>query len=60
MLRGARELAAFLREPLSLDPKRLRRLAELRHAGAWLVDRVRLEVERKVTFDGGRRASMMT
>jgi anaerobic magnesium-protoporphyrin IX monomethyl ester cyclase len=60
VLRGARELGAFLRDPLSLDSKRLRRVAELRHAGTWLVDRVRLEVERKGTFDGGRRASMMS
>jgi anaerobic magnesium-protoporphyrin IX monomethyl ester cyclase len=46
VFRGARALGTILRDPGQLDRGRVRRAAELRHAGPWLVDRLRLEVER--------------
>jgi anaerobic magnesium-protoporphyrin IX monomethyl ester cyclase len=45
--RGAQALRRLLREPLSLDSSRARRVAGLRHAGTWLFHRVRLEAERR-------------
>ena len=46
-VRGARALRNMVRHPLAADSRRLRRAAELRHAGPWLFDRLRLEVERR-------------
>jgi radical SAM superfamily enzyme YgiQ (UPF0313 family) len=46
-LRGARALRELVVRPGSRDLGRLRRAAELRHAGPWLVDRLRLEAERR-------------
>src|SRR5207237_9150773 len=43
LLRGARELGTIVRAPLSVNRARFRRAAQLRHAGPWLVDRMRLE-----------------
>jgi anaerobic magnesium-protoporphyrin IX monomethyl ester cyclase len=45
--RGARSLRALVGDPLSLDGRRLRAAAELRHTGRWLVDRLRLEAARR-------------
>jgi anaerobic magnesium-protoporphyrin IX monomethyl ester cyclase len=45
--RGAQALRRLAREPLSVDSAGLRRVAGLRHAGAWLVHRVRLEGQRR-------------
>jgi radical SAM superfamily enzyme YgiQ (UPF0313 family) len=53
-LRGAQALRALIRAPLS-DPGRVRRAAELRHAGAWLLHRLRLEAVRRTRIDDGRR-----
>jgi radical SAM superfamily enzyme YgiQ (UPF0313 family) len=50
VLRGARALGTVLREPFASGASggsRLRRAAGLRHAGAWLVSRLRLEAERR-------------
>ena len=47
VLRGARELGSLLRHPLTMRPAKLRRAAEVRHAAKWLVDRARLEAERR-------------
>jgi anaerobic magnesium-protoporphyrin IX monomethyl ester cyclase len=47
VLRGARALGTVLREPFASGRGRLRRAAGLRHAGAWLVSRIRLEAERR-------------
>jgi anaerobic magnesium-protoporphyrin IX monomethyl ester cyclase len=47
VLRGAHALGAMVRHPLAPGSGRLRRAAQLRHAGPWLVDRVRLEAERR-------------
>lgn len=47
VLRGARALKTLVRHPLAFDSHRVRRAAELRHAGPWLFDRVRLEAERR-------------
>jgi anaerobic magnesium-protoporphyrin IX monomethyl ester cyclase len=47
VLRGARALRSMVRHPLALDSKRLRRAAQLRHAAPWLLDRLRLEAERR-------------
>jgi anaerobic magnesium-protoporphyrin IX monomethyl ester cyclase len=49
VLRGTRALKSLVRHPLRLDSYRLRRAAGLRHAGLWLLDRVRLEAERRRT-----------
>jgi anaerobic magnesium-protoporphyrin IX monomethyl ester cyclase len=46
-LRGARALRELVVEPGSRDFARLRRAAELRHAAPWLIDRLRLEAERR-------------
>jgi anaerobic magnesium-protoporphyrin IX monomethyl ester cyclase len=47
VMRGARALGTLLREPFGVAPGRLRRAAGLRHAGPWLVGRLRLEAERR-------------
>jgi anaerobic magnesium-protoporphyrin IX monomethyl ester cyclase len=47
VFRGARALGSLMRKPLAHRPGRLRRAAEVRHAGAWLVNRLRLEAERR-------------
>jgi anaerobic magnesium-protoporphyrin IX monomethyl ester cyclase len=47
LLRGARELGTIARAPLPLNRARFRRAAQLRHVGPWLVDRMRLEAERR-------------
>ncbi|MDP9036393.1 MAG: B12-binding domain-containing radical SAM protein [Myxococcota bacterium] len=47
VLSGARELRTFLRQPIPFNGQRLRGAASLRHAGRWLVDRLRLEAERR-------------
>jgi anaerobic magnesium-protoporphyrin IX monomethyl ester cyclase len=47
VLRGARALKTLVGHPLRLDSYRVRRAAEVRHAGPWLLDRVRLEAERR-------------
>ncbi len=52
VLRGSRALGTLVREPLAPLAKasgRFRRAAELRHAGAWLLGRLRLEAERRKT-----------
>jgi anaerobic magnesium-protoporphyrin IX monomethyl ester cyclase len=46
-IRGARALRTLIRGPLSRGSGRLRRAAELRHAGPWLIHRLRLEAERR-------------
>jgi anaerobic magnesium-protoporphyrin IX monomethyl ester cyclase len=45
VLRGMRALATMVRHPVK-ERGRLRRAAEVRHAGRWLLGRVRLEAER--------------
>jgi anaerobic magnesium-protoporphyrin IX monomethyl ester cyclase len=60
VLRGAKELGAFLRDPVRLDSRRLRRVAGLRHAGAWLVERVRVEALRRAAFDAEPQAGNIT
>jgi anaerobic magnesium-protoporphyrin IX monomethyl ester cyclase len=49
VFRGAREIRDLLRKPLAPAGWRhsLRRAAGLRHAGPWVVDRIRLEAERR-------------
>ena len=50
MHRGARAIKALVRSvrhPLSLDSAQMRRAAEVRHVAPWLVERVRLEAERR-------------
>ncbi len=47
VLSGARALRTLVRRPMPLDSRRLRRAAQLRHAGPWLVDRLRLEAARR-------------
>ncbi len=47
VLRGARALGGLLREPFGAGSGRLRRAAGLRHAGPWLLGRLRLEAERR-------------
>jgi anaerobic magnesium-protoporphyrin IX monomethyl ester cyclase len=49
VLRGMRALATLVRHPLGHERGRLRRAAELRHAGRWLVGRVRLEAARRAS-----------
>jgi anaerobic magnesium-protoporphyrin IX monomethyl ester cyclase len=60
ILRGIRALGALVRAPLGINAARFRRVAELRHAGAWLVDRVRLEAELRGNIDGRPDASTMS
>jgi anaerobic magnesium-protoporphyrin IX monomethyl ester cyclase len=45
--RGARALGNLIRRPFSADRARVRRAAEVRHAGSWLVERLRLEAVRR-------------
>jgi anaerobic magnesium-protoporphyrin IX monomethyl ester cyclase len=45
--RGARAMRMVLSDPLGTDRPRLRSASELRHAGRWLVERVRLEMARR-------------
>ena len=47
VLQGARALRTIALHPLAVGSGRLRRAAALRHAAPWLVDRLRLEVERR-------------
>jgi anaerobic magnesium-protoporphyrin IX monomethyl ester cyclase len=47
MARGAKALRRLVREPRSVDSRDVRRVAGLRHAGAWLFHRARLEAERR-------------
>jgi anaerobic magnesium-protoporphyrin IX monomethyl ester cyclase len=47
VLRGTRALKTLLRRPLAADAGRVRRAAEVRHAAPWLVQRLRLEAERR-------------
>jgi anaerobic magnesium-protoporphyrin IX monomethyl ester cyclase len=47
VLRGARALGTLLRQPFGIGSGRLRRAAGLRHAGPWVVGRLRLEAERR-------------
>jgi anaerobic magnesium-protoporphyrin IX monomethyl ester cyclase len=47
VLRGARALGTLVRRPLAFDSRRFRRAAELRHAGPWVLGRLRLEAERR-------------
>ncbi len=46
-LRGAKAVRSLVRRPLPLERSRLRRAAELRHAGVWALGRMRLEAERR-------------
>ncbi|MDP8998835.1 MAG: B12-binding domain-containing radical SAM protein [Myxococcota bacterium] len=46
VLRGARALRNLVRKPFGGPVRQLKRATELRHAGAWLVHRLRLEAER--------------
>jgi anaerobic magnesium-protoporphyrin IX monomethyl ester cyclase len=48
VMRGVHALRTTLREPFMLDWERVRRAAQLRHAGRWLLGRARLEIERRV------------
>jgi anaerobic magnesium-protoporphyrin IX monomethyl ester cyclase len=48
VLRGARAVETFLRQPLAGGPGQWRRAAGIRHAGSWLVGRIRLEAERRM------------
>jgi anaerobic magnesium-protoporphyrin IX monomethyl ester cyclase len=50
--RGARELRTLLARPRGYRPGGLRRVAQVRLAGEWLVDRVRLEAERRGGLGG--------
>jgi anaerobic magnesium-protoporphyrin IX monomethyl ester cyclase len=50
VLRGARALGTVLRQPMTSESGRLRRAAELRHAGSWLLGRLRLEAERRSSY----------
>jgi anaerobic magnesium-protoporphyrin IX monomethyl ester cyclase len=54
VLRGAHALGTLLREPFAKGPDRLRRAAGVRHAGSWLVGRLRLEAERRRRIDTGQ------
>jgi anaerobic magnesium-protoporphyrin IX monomethyl ester cyclase len=45
--RGVRAARDLLGDPLRADRRRLRAVSDLRHAGAWLVERVRLELARR-------------
>ncbi len=47
VLRGARALKSFIRRPIETGASGLRRASELRHAGSWLVGRLKLEAERR-------------
>jgi anaerobic magnesium-protoporphyrin IX monomethyl ester cyclase len=47
VLRGTRALKTLLRRPMATDAGRVRRVAEVRHAAPWLVQRLRLEAERR-------------
>jgi anaerobic magnesium-protoporphyrin IX monomethyl ester cyclase len=47
VLRGARALKTLLRRPLAADASRMRVAAEVRHAAPWLIQRLRLEGERR-------------
>jgi anaerobic magnesium-protoporphyrin IX monomethyl ester cyclase len=47
VLRGRRALGTLLRQPFATGSGRLRGAAGLRHAGPWLVGRIRLEAERR-------------
>jgi anaerobic magnesium-protoporphyrin IX monomethyl ester cyclase len=55
VLRGARALRTLVKRPFALDSTRVRRASELRHAGSWLLHRLRLEAERRRSsgFGGG-------
>ena len=46
-LRGAKAVRTMVRRPLPFESGRIRRAAELRHAGSWVLGRVRLEAERR-------------
>lgn len=48
VVRGARAFRAVIRGRLPFDSAQWRRAAEMRHAGTWLIDRVRLAIERRV------------
>jgi len=65
VVRGARALRTGIRKPFSFDAAQWRRAAEMRHAGAWLIDRLRLAVERRVrtltsSATSGRVSSTLT
>jgi anaerobic magnesium-protoporphyrin IX monomethyl ester cyclase len=47
VLRGARALGKLVRRPLALDARRFRHAAGLRHAGPWVLNRLRLEAEKR-------------
>lgn len=47
VLRGTRALKTLLRRPLDFDARRVRHVAGVRHAGPWLIHRLRLEAERR-------------
>ncbi len=47
VLRGAREMKTLVRRPFSFDRERIRGAAGLRHAGRWMLGRVRLAAERR-------------
>jgi anaerobic magnesium-protoporphyrin IX monomethyl ester cyclase len=47
LARGVHTLRSMVRKPLSVDSSSLRRVAGLRHAGSWLLQRLRLERERR-------------
>lgn len=48
VLRGVRALKGLIRRPVARDSAGWRRAAELRYAGPWLLDRLRLTVESRV------------
>jgi len=45
--RGARALRRVFQSPLSVDSRVLRHVSGLRHGGSWILQRLRLEVERR-------------
>jgi anaerobic magnesium-protoporphyrin IX monomethyl ester cyclase len=47
LARGVHALRGMVRKPLSVDSSGLRRVAGLRHAGSWLLQRLQLERERR-------------
>jgi len=55
VVRGAHELASLVRHPLRRGNRRVGKAADLRHAGRWLLGRVKLEAERYVDRSRPRR-----
>jgi anaerobic magnesium-protoporphyrin IX monomethyl ester cyclase len=56
--RGMHAVRRMVREPFAVDSSSLRRVAGLRHAGAWLVHRAKLEAERRWASLTSRRTAV--